>query len=243
MAVIRYSATYQTQEKSCDMKHFFLFILALILCGAIALNHLSGDMSLSRNKIERVVNMTYIQSNEPVVEVDGIRFEFLMPERVFIVPEKPFEDHTPVELGVRITNNTSTPYHFSFYNAITPELMMPDTQTLRDMSYMSDWLVGPRESDFPLAMPGESVTFMSGATIVKDENDQFTFIISVGDGGMNYFTKLQLGTYQLRFKYTNDSVEPKVYEKISGKKKRIENIWTGEASMPFVEFSLVSCLR
>ncbi|OCR02911.1 hypothetical protein BCD67_16390 [Oscillatoriales cyanobacterium USR001] len=182
--------------------------------------------------------MTYIQSNEPVVEVDGIRFEILMPERVFIVPEKPFENNTLVELGVRITNNTSTPYRFSFYNAITPELMMRDTQTLQEMFYMSDWLVGPRESDFPLAMPGEAVSFMSGGIILKEKNDCFRFMISVGDGGINFFTNLHLGTYQLRFKYKNHSAEPKVYEEASGKKKRIENIWTGEASMPFVEFSL-----
>jgi hypothetical protein len=226
------------------MKYFFLFILALILSGVMALDHLSGGMAVSKNvKIEKIVNMTYIQSNEPVVEVNGISFETVMPERVFIVPEKPFENNTLVELGVRITNNTSAPYRFSFYNAITPELMMMDTQTPQEMSYMSDWLVGSQESDFPLAMPGESVTFMPGASIVKYENDQFTFSTSVGDGGINFFTNLHLGTYQLRFKYKNDSAEAKVSEKVTEKKKRIENIWTGETSMPFVEFSLASCLK
>ncbi|MEG3842127.1 hypothetical protein [Microcoleus sp. herbarium14] len=49
--------------------------------------------------------------NKNAVEVDGIRFEIIMPEIVFVLPipkAKP-GNNTSVQLGVRITNNTSNP--------------------------------------------------------------------------------------------------------------------------------------
>ncbi|MCL1468955.1 hypothetical protein [Argonema galeatum] len=184
--------------------------------------------------------MTSKQSNNSnTVEVDGIQFETLMPERVFVIPASQQDVSIPVQLGIRITNNTPTAVRFCFYSAMTPELMMPDGQIRRQGSYFSDWLEGPRASDFPTVLPGEAVTFFPSASY-RYEGNQFQFTISVGNGGYWVFEKLQLGSYQIRFNYKNNAAQVRAYDLESGRNKLIENIWTGVVLMPFIEFSVLN---
>ncbi len=183
-----------------------------------------------------------VQLNNSVVEVDGISFEILMPERELVVPEKLSDGCELLDLGIRITNNTTAPLRFRFHDAITPELMLPNGQIIRESSQWSDWLIGYEESDFPLAMPGEDVIFSPGGSIQKIEDNQFELIIWVGNGGSWRFNRLQLGNYQIRLEYSNDAVKVKVYGE-DGKKKVIDNIWTGKVFTSFIEFSLVDQFR
>jgi len=191
------------------------------------------------------VNLRILQAvelNNSVIEVDGISFEILMPERELVVPEKLSDGRKLLDLGIRITNNTTTPLHFRFHDAITPELMLPNGQIMRESSQWSDWLIGYEESDFPLAMPGEDVIFSPGGSIQKIEDNQFELMIWVGNGGSWRFNRLQLGNYQIRLEYSNDAVKVKVYGE-DGKKKVIDNIWTGKVFTSFIEFSLVDQFR
>ncbi|WP_377473649.1 MAG: hypothetical protein P2A85_15710 [Microcoleus anatoxicus] len=264
------------------MKHFLLFIQALILCAAMAISSfLPGVTADKQGKIERiadntppasrysvsgsrngivtvkdattepiavvieehsrikiVTNMIPKESNNSNIEVDGISFETLMPERELVVPEKPSDGRKLLDLGIRITNNTTTPLRFCFHDAITPELMLPSGQIIRETGQWSDWLIGYEESDFPLAMPGEDVIFSPGGSIQKIEDNQFELIIWVGNGGSWRFSRLQLGNYQIRLEYSNDAAQVKVYGE-DGKKKVINNIWTGKVLTSFIEFSLV----
>ena len=96
------------------------------------------------------------------VEVNGIRFETFMPERVLPIPAISSGVRTPVQLGIRITNNTSNRFRFSFFSIlnIQPELITPDGQILK-AGYATDRFVLPfEESDFVLALPGEAVTLL-----------------------------------------------------------------------------------
>ncbi|MGB8686835.1 MAG: hypothetical protein WCD53_05810 [Microcoleus sp.] len=183
-----------------------------------------------------------VQLNNSVIEVDGISFEILMPERELVVPEKLSDGCELLDLGIRITNNTTAPLRFRFHDAITPELMLPNGQIMRESSQWSDWLIGYEESDFPLAMPGEDVIFSPGGSIQKIEDNQFELIIWVGNGGSWRFNRLQLGNYQIRLEYSNDAVKVKVYGE-DGKKKVIDNILTGQVFTSFIEFSLVDQFR
>lgn len=183
-----------------------------------------------------------VQLNNSVIEVDGISFEILMPERELVVPEKLSDGRKLLDLGIRITNNTTTPLRFRFHDAITPELMLPNGQIMRESSQWSDWLIGYEESDFPLAMPGEDVIFSPGGSIQKIEDNQFELMIWVGNGGSWRFNRLQLGNYQIRLEYSNDAVKVKVYGE-DGKKKVIDNILTGQVFTSFIEFSLVDQFR
>ena len=154
------------------------------------------------------------------------------------MPEKPSEGHRLLDLGIRITNNTTTPLHFCFHAAITPELMMPNGEIMRRISYASDWLRGPEESDFPLAMPGEDVIFSPGASIYWIEDNHWALMIGVGNGGYWQFSPLQLGNYQIRLEYSNEAAQVKV-DGEDRKTKLIDNIWTGTVFTGFIEFSLV----
>jgi len=207
-------------------------------------------LKIERIKIEGIktsqlatpfVNLRILQAvehNNSVVEVNGISFEALMPERELVVPQKPSEGHRLLDLGIRITNNTTTPLHFCFHAAITPELMMPNGEIIRKINYASDWLRGPQESDFPLAMPGEDVIFSPGASIYWIEDNHWELMISVGNGGSWQFSPLQLGNYQIRLEYSNEAAQVKV-DGEDRKKKLIDNIWTGTVFTSFIEFSLV----
>ncbi len=63
-----------------------------------------------------------LESN--AVEVTGIRFETVVSERVLTIPEAKRGVYAPVELGIRVTNNTQTPFYFSYYfYSLFPELI------------------------------------------------------------------------------------------------------------------------
>ncbi|MGB3510887.1 MAG: hypothetical protein WBA93_16975 [Microcoleaceae cyanobacterium] len=65
--------------------------------------------------------MESVDSNYTVT--GGIKFETLVPERVLIIPN---QDHikNSVEFGIKVTNQTSTPYRFIFFSLI-PEIVGP----------------------------------------------------------------------------------------------------------------------
>ena len=75
------------------------------------------------------------------IEVNDIRFETLVPKRVLTLskrnliqklsdlgkhllkPSLPPSPVYPVEIGIRITNNSDRPLYFSFYMALFPEII------------------------------------------------------------------------------------------------------------------------
>ncbi|WP_206756701.1 hypothetical protein [Planktothrix sp. FACHB-1365] len=98
------------------MGNFLIFglALALVLLGQIA--HFMIPIGLSATEdfgIRKFANLISVEStNGNAVEVDGIRFEILMPQREFTIPAKIPGAHTPVQLGIEITNNTQIPIRF-----------------------------------------------------------------------------------------------------------------------------------
>lgn len=170
-----------------------------------------------------------IENNPNAVEVEGICFETVMPERVLTLPQRGHENRTPVQMGIRITNNTTTSLRFNCYDAIVPYMMGVKR------GYGMDWLGTAKESNFPLAQPGESVTLFPGASIVCTEDEQCVLLLGIDDGSVWEFGTLNSGTYRIQFEYINNETALKGYDP----GKRIENIWTGLVSLPSVEFRLV----
>jgi len=75
------------------MKHFALFLLALILSGVMALSHVSaGATAPSDIRITRVTELK-------AAEIDGIRFESIMPEPVLTLPKKQPDTNGVIALG------------------------------------------------------------------------------------------------------------------------------------------------
>lgn len=180
------------------------------------------------------------ESNDSnAVEVNGICFETLMPERVLRLPRKKRGINTPVQLGIGVTNNTQETLHFSFYCTLTPRLVKADEKALR-AGYFSDEFAPPQESDYPLIMPGKCLTFFPYAKLLWLEGEQFELLIAAGDGGFWTF-RIQPDTYQFRFSYRKlnafrrstsaewDTIEPRLSKRV----------WSGLVDTPIVEFHIV----
>jgi hypothetical protein len=95
------------------------------------------------------------------------------------------------------------------------------------------------ESDYPLAMPGESVTYFPEIKIFATWGNRFGLSITSGDSGTWFFQPLKPGNYQFRFIYNNQNEKETTYSSVSRDMNLIEGIWTGEVLTPFVELHLV----
>ncbi|MCC5648375.1 hypothetical protein LC609_00725 [Nostoc sp. XA013] len=179
-----------------------------------------------------------VEPNSSAVEVDGIHFETLMPERVLRLPEKKRDIKTRMQLGIRITNNTPMSVRFSFFATIIPQLVGADGQ-LHLQGYYRTHTKRPLESDFPLVMPGENITFFPYSLLYWQKRDQFILRIEAGDGGYCIFKALKAGVYQIQLTYNNKDTMAEIYDRENMNTKLIEGIWMGIVSTPKVEFSLV----
>ena len=200
--------------------------------------------------------MTSSESNEiNAVEVDSVRFETLVTEQIlrlpkqnlvqkllsiseFLLPITPgyFSPKYPVQLGIRVTNNTLTPFRFSFYFTLFPELV----NAYGRIPLEGGWIRASAslESDYPLAMPGESVTYFPEINIFGTWGNRFGLSITSGDSGKWIFQPLKPGNYQFRFIYNNQNEKETTYSSVSRDMNLIEGIWTGEVLTPFVELHL-----
>lgn len=181
-----------------------------------------------------------VEPNGSALEVDGIRFETLLPETVLRLPREKRNAYTPVQLGMRITNNTLEPLRFSFFATLTPEMVRADGQ-IQQRGGGSDAIKVPIESNFPLAMPGECIEFFLEARLLWHKFDQIRLLIFRTDGGYWWFDQLKLGIYQIRFSYqefceTREWIE-RGRESIV--QRRSETVWSGRVDTPFVEFQLI----
>ena len=105
--------------------------------------------------------MTSLESSDSnAVEVNGIRFETLLPEQVLTIPNMN-NGKTSVQFGIRVTNLSLTPYHFIFFHLL-PELLVSNGQVIH-RHYGRNVTKAASESDFLLAMPRESLTFFIDA--------------------------------------------------------------------------------
>jgi hypothetical protein len=197
--------------------------------------------------------MQPVEPNLSVVEVDGISFETVVPTRGLVLPQltlvqkilhillSPISSEfrfssDSVQIGIRMTNNTDTPVQFSFHYTLFPEMIGVDGQVPVGGGWIR--LEGPRESDLRLAMPGESVTFFPEAKIFWVKHDHLGISIATGNGGSYVFAPFKLGTYKFRFKYQNsNTVNAAIYDFLSQDKK-LEDLWIGTVTTPFVELHI-----
>ncbi|MGD1806629.1 hypothetical protein ACP6PL_14475 [Dapis sp. BLCC M126] len=190
------------------------------------------------------------------IEVNGIHFETIVPKRVLNLPKKdviqklsyigkhiltpPLHPSPgyPVEIGIRITNNSDRHLYFTFNFVLFPELIRAETGEIVEISGGWISLAGVKEPDLALTMPGESTSFFLDAKIcwLCGNNYGISMVIS---GGQFVFAPLDLGWYQLRFRYENQKETKQLYDSIVKKTQVIEGLWTGQVLTPFVEIYLV----
>ncbi|MDY7002663.1 MAG: hypothetical protein SWX82_01460 [Cyanobacteriota bacterium] len=191
-----------------------------------------------------------------LIEVNGIRFETIVPKRVLTLPKKDLVQKLsdigkhlltpslhpspgyPVEIGIRITNNSDRSLYFSFYLALGIEIIQVENG--KNIPFQGGWFhpEQPLESDFSLTMPGESTSFFLDTKICWLCGNNYG--ISMGfNGGAFIFKPLISGRYKLRLIYHNQTDKNGFYDSVNKQTKVIERLWTGRVLTPFVEIHLV----
>ncbi|MEH2253849.1 hypothetical protein [Nostoc sp.] len=187
------------------------------------------------------VNLRLVEpvgANNSATQVDGIRFETLIPERLLTLPEKKRGVKTLMQLGIGITNNTSTLVRFSFFATLIPQLVEANGQ-LCLRSYFRRVTKRRLAYNFPLVMPGEHMSLFPYASLSWYKHDQFALTIDAGDGGYWRFEALKTATYQIHFIYNNKNATEEIYNRESMNTNLVEAIWMGMVSTPTVEFRLI----
>jgi len=231
-------------------QYTLICLLAIVISGTLVLGSIQRNPNLAKTlNREGLSNMTYIEQNQDSsdnVEVNGIRFETVMPERVLTIPDKKTRYQSLAPLGIRITNNTQNPWYFTFLFAYKPQLKVGNQ--LEEPGFMSDRMLRPRFDDFLLARPGETVTFFlpTSIQVIPETLNTPHPKCAIGiqfrnEDDFDVFTGLTQGTYQIRFTYGVDSWMAKDYQKwVDPGFLNLDNLWLGQVTTPFVEFKILN---
>lgn len=142
-----------------------------------------------------IVQPVSIDSN--TVEMDGIWFETVVPQRVLPIPANQPNASTPVSIGIRITNKTSTPRFFTYFDKLFPGLIGSDGKQLQ----WEGGRAGSTAQGCPLVQPGESVTFFWNAKL-SWQNNFLQLEGSDSFGSFWQFNALKPGRYQVGIDYS-----------------------------------------
>jgi hypothetical protein len=241
------------------MRYSRATVLAVVLVffGIMLLSHTPISV-MAREKVEaeRVANMSSFESNnDNTVQIDGIQFETVMPERVLRIPSKLPGAKTQVQFAIRITNNTETPQRFLLFFA-RPEFLQANKQKLPRFGPNVNGSYNPQLSDFQLVMPGESVSLLlKGYFHWQHHKLEFVFIEK--DGSYWIFSDFNHGRYWIQFTYENqypaweqrggwsDPIdlkpvwEEQIYNNPRSDISKMEDIWVGEVYTYPIEFDLI----
>ena len=226
--------------KSRDMKHLFLFMLTLTLCGAIALGHVySGVTALPNVEMSNNPELISFESTDSnAIEVDGLRFETVVPNQTLSIPEHRPDAQTTWRFGVRVTNNSSVPKRVSKYS-LTPQFRGLDGEVIFPQQGVQIHLVSINSSGLPLVLPGESFTLFWEGTFYWIENMLLLEVYQNSNGSSLRLVALNPGIYHVRLSYHNDEAEFSYYDQEKQQLTEAREVLKGQFSSPWVEINLV----
>ncbi|VXD25186.1 exported hypothetical protein [Planktothrix serta PCC 8927] len=185
----------------------------------------------------RIVEPVLIDGN--VAQLDGMRFELIVPQRLLIIPPNQPDAYTPVQLGLRITNNSSVPRRFNQLDSLIPG-MVSSLGYLLQVEGARNRTRQPQISDCPLIQPGKSLTLSVDAKIFWHNrklrlggNDRFN--------GTWYFDSLNPSLYRIGFGYPiMNPTSLSVYDPEIRASRLLTDICTVPVVTPMVDIRLVA---
>lgn len=187
------------------------------------------------------------ESENNSAEVDGLIFEILIPERVWVIPENRADVETPLKIGICITNNRKTPVRLTRLDpsvVLGLNIQAADGSELKGGGYR-DILMKSPQMVCPFLLPQESVKFFLDVKLYWRDNKLFLGG-SDGLGGGWEFVGLKAGNYKIRFGYYNSSAVGFCYDREminqepTGTPEFVQDLWGGViAWTPFVDVRLV----
>ena len=146
-----------------------------------------------------------------------------------------YGEETPVQFGVRITNQASIPYRFDL-PYVLPEILDPYGRTMQ-RSLNKNATRKVKKSDIPLIMPGESLDFLIDAKFNWYDENSLRLLGNAIYGGIWIFWYSQPGKYQVRFTYENQLTKKKMLTLKEGWTE-IDGFWTGKFTSHFADLIL-----
>ncbi|AFZ05371.1 hypothetical protein Osc7112_0786 [Oscillatoria nigro-viridis PCC 7112] len=198
------------------------------------------EVADSEQPASQFVNLRLVEplaTNKNAVEVDGICFETVVAEQI-VISDSELDSRIYMEFGINITNNTLAPVRFNLFDSLIPQLAERDRYREQTWPFYR-MEIAPKESHFPLVMPGESISFLSPGSLFWDKSNQLCLQITAADAGIWFFSKLNLGKYYIHFAYRNQSTAIEIYHPTLKNITLMTELWTGFIFAPYVELNLV----
>lgn len=220
------------------MKYFFLFLMILLLSVGVSLGGFAhGDIALVNTRTGKNTDSIFWQSNaNNTVPVDGISFETVVSEPVLKIPENRSGVYTPIQLGIRITNNTSEPVRFSLSH-LAPEFINLNNELL-SAGGIQFRLVIIGERGFPLLLPKQSFSLFWDGGLFWDKNMLILSLDDINRGRSWSFGGFSPGIFQVRFKYNYDG-EGSYYDKNSRGFRQFKGVIKGSFFTNWAEINLI----
>jgi RNA polymerase sigma factor (sigma-70 family) len=173
------------------------------------------------------------EHKDRTTEKDGVRFELLVPNTTWTMPEDKVGAATPIALGLRITNGTKKAYRFSAYDTLIPEVKGPDGKSFELLVRRLRTALR-READCPLVEPGSSVVFMLDAALYRMPDGHLRLRGNRSNAWV-MLDEVKPGRYKVRVSYQNDADQFKT----DGDGTVLKDVWTGDVPTPFVDVTIV----
>jgi hypothetical protein len=202
---------------------------------------------LKENSDERGLRIASdaLRSNEN--EENDIRFEILVPEVKWVIPENKPGLETPIKIGIRITNNQKNPLYLGIIDPNTVLFLgIEDSEGKflpnyggRDGTFITP-KTHPAQIHCSLLAPRQSLTFFLDAKLYW-QDDKLILGGSDGLGGVWYFEDIKPGSYKVSFSYVNQRSVDVCFE--PGRQTQVvEGLWTGTLRTPSVEIQIIEPL-
>lgn len=191
----------------------------------------------STPSVSSFINLRLVEpvaANPSAVDVNGIQFETIAPAQVTVRSGQ----STPVRLGIRISNFSTTQQRFFFYE-IRPSLYNAYGQSIyRDGGRNATRL--PTKDNFHLLMPGERVEFFVDGKFSCSGN-RLGFGGYDNSGGFWHFRNLTIDQYQVGFTYNVHKLSESWLSRARHQEIRelAPDIWTGIVTIPCQPFQIV----
>ncbi len=188
------------------------------------------------------------ETNSPTfIEVNGVRFETLVPQPLIKIPA--YGETTSVPLEVRITNVSDVPYRFdlrSFY----PQLLDPQGRLIGSgLNQNSSTLI--QDEEIPLIMPQNEVKLYLEMDLIWYDPNLLRLIKAIYGGSLKFYSpivdtlygevNIYPETYRICFKYVNQLTDRQMFLFSAGR-TQVNDFWIGEVYTPFsfIEFQVFS---
>jgi hypothetical protein len=216
-----------------------VFLLSILGVMAISFFEISVTTPVNNNTERLACEIADTSTEDRVTEVDGVRFEIVVPQRIITIPPKKPDAFTEVKFGLKITNNSPKPYIFSQYKSLWLNIIAANGEKLawgRQRSHQN--IRATISEDYSLLQPSKSVTFFIEGRL-NWNNDALVFSgASASTNGFWNVRSFKLGRYRVSLTYFSDAALPLTSQFLGSKKSQF--LWNGHVATPFIDLCLVN---